>query len=148
MAASGYEVDALDYILKPIKYPSLSLKMDRIVRLVRKKKGSKIALSFKGEMFVINQKDIIYLEVNGHNVSIHTCKDTLTFRSKLSDMEKKLDSSSFAKCNNCYLVNLAYVSKIVGHEALLTNGVSLQISFPRKKRFIEELNTYILGGRS
>ena len=148
LAASGYEVDALDYILKPIKYPSLSLKMDRIVRLVRKKKGSKIALSFKGEMFVINQKDIIYLEVNGHNVSIHTCKDTLTFRSKLSDMEKKLDSSSFAKCNNCYLVNLAYVSKIVGHEVLLTNGVSLQISFPRKKRFIEELNTYILGGKS
>ncbi len=63
-------------------------------------------------------------------------------------MEKKLDSSSFAKCNNCYLVNLMYVSKIVGHEVLLTNGVSLQISFPRKKRFIEELNTYILGGRS
>ncbi len=60
LAASGYEVDALDYILKPIKYPSLSLKMDRIVRLVRKKKGSKIALSFKGEMFVINQKDILY----------------------------------------------------------------------------------------
>ncbi len=148
LAVAGYEVDALDYILKPIKYPSLSLKMDRIIRLVKKQKGMKISLSFKGETIILNQKEIMYLEVKGHNIYVYTLKDVISFRGKMSDMEKKLDSSIFSRCNNCYLVNLSFVSKIDGHEAFLSNGESLQISFPKKKRFVEELTTYISGGRS
>ena len=40
-AIRGYEVQALDYVLKPVKYEAFTVKMDKVKRLAEKKKDKR-----------------------------------------------------------------------------------------------------------
>ena len=62
----------------------------------------------------------------------------------MKNMEQALSGSGFFRCNNGYLVNLAYVEKVYKYTALVGND-EIQISCPRKKVFMETLTDY-LGG--
>lgn len=57
-------------------------------------------------------------------------------------MENLLDKQSFFRSNSGYIVNLAYVEKVVGNIAYV-NGQALQISRPRKKDFMMVLTNYV-----
>ena len=63
------------------------------------------------------------------------------------DVEKvmeELPNNTFALCNNCYYVNLYYVTSVEGY--LVSIGeIQLQISHPRKKSFMKALNDYVGG---
>ena len=54
-------------------------------------------------------------------------------------LEEKLRGKRFARCNSCYLVNLAYVDTVKGYQLLLKDGTELQISQPKKKSFMQAL---------
>ena len=43
-AIRGYEVQALDYVLKPVKYEAFTVKMDKVKRLAEKKKDKSISI--------------------------------------------------------------------------------------------------------
>ena len=51
----------------------------------------------------------------------------------------------FALCNRCYLVNLRYVTQIVGREVTV-GGDSLLISAPRSREFMAAFNRYLSTG--
>jgi DNA-binding LytR/AlgR family response regulator len=46
-AVNGYEVDALDFILKPINYESFSVRFLRAINRIKKKKNGQVVLSVK-----------------------------------------------------------------------------------------------------
>ncbi|WP_081388859.1 LytTR family transcriptional regulator DNA-binding domain-containing protein [Paenibacillus odorifer] len=60
----------------------------------------------------------------------------------MSSIENKLQVYDFFRCNNCYLVNLAYVQRIQGYIIFL-DSVELRFSQPRKKAFVEKLMEYV-----
>ena len=65
-------------------------------------------------------------------------------RGSLKTVEAKLNPQVFARCNSCYLVNLAHVQSVDGYTAVV-DGEALQISRSRRKSFVEQLGQY-LGG--
>ena len=64
----------------------------------------------------------------------------------MKDLESTLQDESFARCNQCYLVNLKYVTGIVQNTVEIA-GESLQISRPKKKIFMQALANYVGGGQ-
>ena len=65
-------------------------------------------------------------------------------RSSMKIEEEKIKSPIFAKCNNCYLVNLSYVKSIKGDEVIL-DDTSLKISRPKKTSFMNAFASFIGG---
>ena len=144
-AIQGYEVNALDYVLKPVSYFAFSQELDKAVKKIKLRKGNSLMLLQDKGVVRLRLEQIWYLESQGHHIIVYTEKGNYTFRKTMKEMEKKLDKDGFVRCNSGYLVNLRYVEE-VNENIVTVAGEKLQISRPRKKIFMEALTDY-LGGK-
>ena len=143
-AVNGYAVNAIDYILKPLNYFTFAEHMTRIENHLENKLKNYLILNTNGGILKIDTNEIYYMESLGHYIHIHKKKEVISVLETMKNMEQALSGSGFFRCNNGYLVNLAYVEKVDKYTALVGND-EIQISRPRKKIFMEALTDY-LGG--
>lgn len=149
-AIEGYEVDAYDFVLKPVSYPSLALKLKRLISIINQRKllnddQRSIIFNTKNSIQKAAIEDIIYIEVSNHNLIVHLTDSDIHLRGTISSMYEKLKDYHFVLCNSCYLVNLAYVKGIDGDEVMIQDK-KLKISQPKRKSFMQSLATYFGGG--
>ena len=108
-AIRGYEVDALDFVLKPVSYYQFSTKLERALQRIQRRRGGQVALQVSGGVQLLDTDDILYLETRDRLLHYHTATDTWSVRGSLLKAEKDLAAYHFARCNQCYLVNLRHV---------------------------------------
>lgn len=147
-AVMGYEVNALDFIIKPVTYPHFQMKLRRAVEIVRSRSGIMITVSKGkgGTIWQVSSEDILYLEVKGHALYIHTGSEVIQCWEPLSVLEKKLSGQWFSRCNNCYLVNLKYIKAFSGYTVTMRDGSELLVSHPKRRQFLQELTAYMGEG--
>jgi len=143
-AISGYSVGALSFLLKPLPYFAFSQELTKSIERLRKRKQKSILIPTENAMIKINSQDILYVESYGHDLIVYTQTDSYTTRGTIKRIEEDLADFHFYRCNNGYLVNLAYVSGVKDEEAIV-GKYRLKISRPRKKSFMEALTQYIGG---
>lgn len=144
-AVKGYEVDALDFIVKPVSYSGFSLKLDRALERLKQLEEREIWITDRNGKRRLYASAIKYVEVVHHNVIYHTTDGDYTAYGQLKDVCAALEGAPFALCNRCFLVNLQFVTAI--EELFVTvSDEKLQISRNRKKAFLKSLNEY-LGGK-
>lgn len=141
-AVKGYEVQAFDFIVKPVVYSDFSLRMDRALQHVSKEVLDTITMGVKGGVKIISVKSIKYIEVIKHKLIFHTVEEVFECNGSLGDMEKQLSPKGFVRCNHCYLVNLWYVRGVDGFSIDL-DGEKIAISQSKKKEFMSALNRYL-----
>ena len=144
-AIRGYAVDALDYVLKPVDYYQFSTKLARAIRRVEQRRGGQVMLQLAGgELQVLDTREIYYLETRSRMLCYHTAKGEFSVRASLQSAEKKLAPYHFARCNQCYLVNLEYV-EAVENDFVRVRGVRLEISRRQRTEFMAAVASH-LGG--
>ena len=145
-AINGYEVDAFDYILKPLSYPQFELRMLKAVREVEKKNAhSYVYLKKYSDVVKVSTDDILYIEVAGHTLRYVTDGETYEKRATIGDAEKELAGLPFARCSLSFLVNLKRVDR-VSKDSVFAGGRELPISRNRKKEFLEAFSDYLEAG--
>lgn len=145
-AINGYEVKALDYILKPLHYGAFSLKIRKIVGFCERSAKESILISFKGESKKVSVNDIQYVEICAHDILYHMVQGTERAYGTLKEIRERLDGCGFALCNRCYFVNLRHVKQINGYTVLVGNE-ELTISRPQKKEFSEAFRAFLKMNR-
>lgn len=143
-APSGYDVDAIDYCIKPVNYRALSVKLDKALRIIANRSGVPVKIRVKDGIRVVSSADIRYIEVMGHDLMFHTESEVFTAYGGLKEKEKDLRDQSFARCSASVLVNLRYVNGLFGDEVSV-GSERIRIGRSRKKEFMTRLNEY-LGG--
>ena len=144
-AVHGYEVDAFDFIVKPVSYSQFTLKMKRTLKHLSQISMEKdIVLTLPNQIVRLRSSQIYYIESQGHRILYHTSTGVYDIYGSMKDTEASLDPQLFARCNNGYLVNMNYVTAIDG-TTVTVHDEQLVISRPRRKAFIEQL-TKFLGG--
>lgn len=144
-AIKGYEVDALDYVLKPVSYGAFCTKLSRAVQRVERRRGGQVVLQLAGGgMQVLSTNDIYYLETRDRLLWYHTAKGEFSVRASLASAEKQLAQYHFSRCNQCYLVNLQYV-KAVENDFVHVNTDRLEISRRQRAAFLTAVASYIGG---
>lgn len=141
-AITGYEVDALDYIVKPVSYYDFAYKLERALGRIKSRRCIKIPITVEDEVKCIISSEIKYVEVISHKLIYHTVQGNFETTGSLKDLEQKLANVDFKKCNQCYLVNLAYVTGLKGFTVIVA-GEELQVSHPKRKDFKRALNDYL-----
>lgn len=145
-AIKGYEVNAIDFIVKPVKYEDFALKMRKVVGLIRLDNDEYITVSNAGGIMRIPVSGLYYVEINGHTLYFCTDSGKLVAHGTLSKVADTLRKFSFLRCNSCYLVNPKRISSVDGYELIMSNGDVLQISHPKKKEFMKQFTEWLGKG--
>lgn len=123
----GYEVEAINYLIKPIEEKKLYECLDRAVEKIPKEEKT-ILIDADGEIIRIIQSDILYIEAFSHSIYINTVAGKYTTRKNISAIEKELDENIFIRCHRSYIVGLRYIKKIGKTELELDNSDLIPIS--------------------
>ncbi len=137
-AIRGYQVDALDYILKPVSYYDFSQKLTRAIRRLPEKEQNAVRISTGNGVIRIPTDDIYYIESKGHTLRFVTKHGEFTERGKMQERESELAPFHFFRSNKGYLVNLDYVDG-VQDGCCLIHGERLLIARARKNDFMSAL---------
>lgn len=143
-AIRGYQVNATDYVLKPVSYFSFAQSLDRAINRMGKRVKNYISIAVKGGMVKLGIAEICFVESQGHRLIFHTKTEEFVTFATMKDIEDKLKNYHFFRCNKGILLNLAFVDG-VKDGCVIVNNELLLISRARKKEFMEELTNY-LGG--
>ena len=141
-AVKGYEVDALDYMVKPVEYFSFSQKMSRAIGRIKKREEHYLLVSVEAGVQKINIEDLYYIESFGHQLIYVTKKGRYSSRGVMKKMEDTLTPYGFYRSAKSYLVNMKYVEGIF-EGCCLIHKESLQISRKKRKEFMEVLLNYM-----
>ena len=117
-AVKAFELNAADYILKPIEPDRLRAVLKKCMAVsnttpsVSDPMESKIAIRFNRKVIFTDTRDIIYIETSGRGCRIHTRTSSYAENVLIGDYEKRLTHLGFFRIHKSYLVNLAFVSEV------------------------------------
>ena len=139
-AVRGYEVDAMDYLIKPLEYDAFVPRFEKALRIAASSKSYEIILPLKSGFRRLTVRDIVCVEVSGHQPTFHLKTESFTQRMPLAKAREVL-GADFVQCNKCYLVNLAYITEI-NADTVVVGGHSLELSRLKKRELLDAMAAY------
>lgn len=142
-AVEGFELDATDYLLKPISF-------ERFLKAVNKlneQQKSSIALPSAEDYFFVKAdkklikvfySDILYIEGLKDYVMIKKNDGRIVSLQTMKSLEAKLPSDKFKRVHRSFILNLERINAIVGNSVELTEKGSVK-HIPIGKNYKDEL---------
>ena len=138
-AVDGFNLQAVDYLLKPISY-------DRFLQAIQKIIPSKTAENKVDFMFVrserkmvkINFDTILYIESLSDYVKIITTQKTIVTRENISSLEEKLAYDNFIRIHRSYIVSITKMTSYT-NEFIEIENKALPISRSYKESVLQKL---------
>ena len=141
-AVKGYEVEAQNFLVKPLKYGDLCFTMDKALSRLKMYDFSdyKISLTTDRGTVVLRASEIVYIEIVRHRLYFHMPGAVYDMYGTLNDIEEQIAPYGFMRCNACYLVNLRYVRSVKRYSCVLWDGekqTELSVSRNKYKSFMD-----------
>lgn len=89
-AVRGYEVDAMDYVVKPVEYFAFSQKLDKAISRLEKSASVSISIPIEDGWQKLAVSEIYYMESQGHYARYQTARGEFLSRASLKDLEDKM----------------------------------------------------------
>lgn len=147
-ALESYELDVVDYLLKPITFERFLKAVDKASQRAAQPVGQAVPAAETGSEFVfvkdgtrlvkVKLADILYVEGLKDYVSIHTRQQKVVSLQRLKSLEEQLPADKFIRIHNSYIVALAAIDAVHKNEVRI-GEVRLPISDSYKKSFREFL---------
>ena len=137
----GYEVNAIRYLMKPVKQEQLSEVVNYLLQ--KNATGKKIMVKDEEDTLLLETETILYLEAQNQDIRIVTSTGEYLKCYNIKDYEKELQECFFERCHRSYLVNLAHIRAITGKDILLDNGERIPCSRTKEKALKDALMTYV-----
>lgn len=141
-AVNGYEVDAMDFVVKPINYYRFCSMMDKAQRHIGKRVEKEIVVRSASRITRLPISQLHYVEIRDHLLIFHSSQGNLESWGKLSNVEKELSAYDFVRCSSSYLVNLRHVICVDG-DTVNVAGDLIPISQRRRKSFYNCVTNYL-----
>ncbi|MCB0773865.1 MAG: LytTR family DNA-binding domain-containing protein [Flavobacteriales bacterium] len=149
-AVKAFEVNALDYLLKPVDPERLAAAISKVALMPKAGDGARDILGPQDRIFIkdgekcwfVTLKDVRLLESEGNYVRVRFGENKPLVLRSLNNLEKKLDPLVFFRANRKQMINLAWVEKIEpwfsgGLNCTLSSGESVEVSRRQTLRFKE-----------
>ena len=143
-AIHGYEVGALDFVLKPISYYTFRVRFERAIHRALQREGGQVLLTCPDGVVRLNTRDIYYVEVQNRQLHYHTLQGEYLLRGTMQQAEQELGRHHFVRCSHWCLVNLRHVTE-VHRDTVVVAGQELAISRRNYTAFLTALTNYVGG---
>jgi two-component system LytT family response regulator len=152
-AAAAFDVDAVDFLLKPFDSRRFQRALDRVRRCYELQNGAridespagsppaatvrKVSLRRRGEAVFVSMGDIEWIETAGDELLVHVASQIVRVRRTLASMEHELDPSQFVRVHRSAIVNMDQVVAIRmyhrnSHAVELRGGTTIPIGRARR----------------
>ncbi len=121
-ALKGFEVNALDYLLKPIQAERLSEAVQKIMEKERAKAGraANKKLGLEDQVFVkdgercwfVNLANIRFFESDGNYIKVYFDANRPMIHKSLNALDDRLDERAFFRASRKHIINLSWVEAI------------------------------------
>lgn len=139
----AFEVEAFDYLIKPLDSGHFKRTMGRIIKSLQQREAKSIVVQRGTSCEVILLEQILYCEVQGRKIYIHKNDGKIIdYYDKLEDLERRVDGQFF-RCHRSYLVNLKYVRGCNAGQVMLSQGDKIPVSRLRERDLTQALLRYM-----
>lgn len=150
-AIKAFEVNATDYILKPVDPKRLDQLMSKLEKPKKKMDSEQSSkLSYEDQIFIkdgdncwfVKLSEIRYFESVGNYVKVYFGENKPMLLRSLNKIEERLDEKEFFRVNRKHIVNMTWVEKVDnwfsgGLKLTLKNGEEIEVSRRQSQRFRE-----------
>ena len=154
-ALEGFNVNAIDYLLKPIGYSDFLKSANKarksfktVIQETKTEDSDKEYLFVKSgyKIVRININDIVFIEGKREYVSIHLSNGkSLMPLISLRGLEEQLPSDKFMRVHRSYIVNLTKIVTIDHSRIIFEGKADIPVSEQYKDLFLKYVNSHSLG---
>lgn len=131
-AIRAFELNAVDYILKPFSQERFKVTIDRIQQRLQhndlelsrkitqliqeigvKQRPRKLAATCKGRVVLIDPQELLYVVAEGRYASLVTAQKIWSTTFSLQEIQERLDPVQFLRIHRAYIVNLDRIKEVV-----------------------------------
>ncbi len=128
-ALQGYELNVIDYLLKPFSFERFMKAVYKIdssapvspVHQSESKAEDQSSFFIKGDKTYhhIKLKDVLYIESIGSYCKVHTEEDVIVTHEKISAFAKRLEGPNFYRIHKSYIVAKNHIRSIEGNRVFI-----------------------------
>ena len=121
-AIEGFELEAVDYLLKPITFERFFKAVERILRNTTDDKEDFILIKTEGMQHKISLSEIVYFESQGNDIKIVLIsQESFISKHKITDLEKTLSGRGFVRIHRSFIINSAFVTAFSHNEIVISS---------------------------
>lgn len=139
-AMDGYELDIVDYLLKPFSFGRFCVAVEKAEQRIsaqnRLMKNDTFFIKSGRAYVSVNRKDILYIHSHLDYTELHYEDGKHIAQETLSYWEKSLHTFEFVRVHKSYMANIAAIDHIKGNRIYFANGDSIPIGRAYKDEFI------------
>jgi DNA-binding LytR/AlgR family response regulator len=151
-AIEAFDVNAVDYVLKPVREERLAEAVRRVIEATGRQHPAgdeeQIPVERGGVTRFVARSDIRYVEAQGDYARLHTDADSHLLRSPLSALEEQWAEAGFVRIHRSLLVSLGHIDevRVEGSRcSVVVGGTVLQVSRRHTPRLREVLTRRSTG---
>lgn len=125
-AIDGYDLDVLDYLLKPITLPRFLKAANRARDHFRQHPSpgaplppDHLFVKTNRQLVKLSFNEILYLEARLNYVILHTTRQPVITYASIKSMQETLPAGRFCKIHKSYIVAIDQISGVQGHEVIV-----------------------------
>lgn len=142
-AVEGFEIDAVDYLLKPVAFDRFRVAVNRAIeRFVANENSAlnHIMLRANKKDYRVEIDEILFLEAQGDYVRFVTQKQTLTVHGRLKHFLAELPASQFERIHKSYVIALNKVEYLEGNSVKI-GEYKLPVSLNFRDNLLQKLHS-------
>jgi DNA-binding LytR/AlgR family response regulator len=142
-ALKAFDLNVVDYLLKPITYGRFCKAIDKTIRYFAHKEGTKgtdeeIFIKKGSSLVKLKLTEIIYIEALENYITLNTNDDKFTIHFTMKAIENQLPSGVFIRVHRSFIINKSMIQTIKENTLDLNIGGSVK-SIPVGKSFRDSL---------
>lgn len=115
-AIHGYELNVVDYLLKPIEFQRFVAAVNKVKRTEAQVNKPTITIQTDKKKVIIPVDEIVFIESQKEYIKIQTASATFTTKYALSKIEVELDAGLFLRVHRSFIVALRKIKAFNAHE--------------------------------
>lgn len=140
-ALEGFEVDAVDYLVKPVSFERFRKTVNRVLERVSKTTESKnghILVRANKKDYRIEFENILYLEAHGDYVKFVTSERSLMVHGTMKQFFEQLPENLFERIHKSYVIQLSKVEYLEGNTVKIGEN-KLPVSLNFREQLLNKL---------
>jgi DNA-binding LytR/AlgR family response regulator len=140
----SYELNALDYLLKPVTFERFLAAINKAAAAFSSKsttgmdEDAVVFIKSGPQTYRVKVSEILYLEKNGNYITIHLKDGNLLIRENMGDIFDLVPAADFIRVHKSYVVGIRHINMIEVHQ-LMVNGEKIPIGSTYRDSLRERL---------
>ncbi|MCB0493899.1 MAG: response regulator transcription factor [Cyclobacteriaceae bacterium] len=140
-ALQGYEMNVIDYLLKPIEFKRFLQAVNKVQRPSSMTVSDTLTIQTDKKKVIIPLSDILFIESQKEYIQIQTISDVYHTKYSLTKVENELDVSRFLRIHRSFIVGLRHIKAFNLNEVHLP-GKIIPIGGNYKNLVAQRFNQY------